>query len=302
MQCSDLERYLEAYLDLRLGRSRGAILRRHLSACAHCRARVEHLRAFERDLQRSFRAMERAQSVWTGLEPDLVRSGGLAEGSPALPFLGPADPPRRASTRAEIVGRRSTSTGTRPDVAADWRMTLGEELAASTSFSLEGPDGRRLDTSVPLVGWYMAANAALAIVMLVEAGYDLELIAAALERDGGIDAYIPGRAERISGEQGPLVYIDYGHSPDAFLQTLGALRRFTPGRLIMLFGVVKKNAIMMIDFAIAAQAEGKPAREAIWQGCLLRFRPIMMTTVAALFGTLPIALGYGEGADARQHG
>jgi multidrug efflux pump subunit AcrB len=63
---------------------------------------------------------------------------------------------------------------------------------------------------------------------------------------------------------------------------------------------VKKNAIMMIDFAIAAQKEGKSASEAIWQGCLLRFRPIMMTTVAALFGTLPIALGYGEGADARQ--
>jgi HAE1 family hydrophobic/amphiphilic exporter-1 len=70
--------------------------------------------------------------------------------------------------------------------------------------------------------------------------------------------------------------------------------------LIMLFGVVKKNAIMMIDFAIAARNEGKSAYDAIWQGCLLRFRPIMMTTVAALFGTLPIALGYGEGADARQ--
>jgi HAE1 family hydrophobic/amphiphilic exporter-1 len=70
--------------------------------------------------------------------------------------------------------------------------------------------------------------------------------------------------------------------------------------VIMLFGVVKKNAIMMIDFAIQAQAEGHTAHDAIWQGCLLRFRPIMMTTVAALFGTLPIALGYGEGADARQ--
>jgi hydrophobic/amphiphilic exporter-1 (mainly G- bacteria), HAE1 family len=70
--------------------------------------------------------------------------------------------------------------------------------------------------------------------------------------------------------------------------------------IIMLFGVVKKNAIMMIDFAIEARHHGETAREAIWQGCLLRFRPIMMTTVAALFGTLPIALGYGEGADARQ--
>jgi HAE1 family hydrophobic/amphiphilic exporter-1 len=70
--------------------------------------------------------------------------------------------------------------------------------------------------------------------------------------------------------------------------------------LIMLFGVVKKNAIMMIDFAIQERRQGLSAQEAIYRGCLLRFRPIMMTTVAALFGTLPIALGYGEGADARQ--
>jgi len=71
--------------------------------------------------------------------------------------------------------------------------------------------------------------------------------------------------------------------------------------LIMLFGVVKKNAIMMIDFAIEAQRlqEITPA-EAIYQGCILRFRPIMMTTMAALLGSLPIALGYGEGGDARQ--
>ena len=70
--------------------------------------------------------------------------------------------------------------------------------------------------------------------------------------------------------------------------------------IIMLFGVVKKNAIMMIDFAVDAQRGGASAYDSIWRGCLLRFRPIMMTTVAALFGTLPIALGYGEGADARQ--
>ena len=71
--------------------------------------------------------------------------------------------------------------------------------------------------------------------------------------------------------------------------------------LIMLFGVVKKNAIMMIDFAIEAQrVEGKTPAEAIYQGSILRFRPIMMTTMAALLGTLPIALGFGEGADARQ--
>jgi HAE1 family hydrophobic/amphiphilic exporter-1 len=70
--------------------------------------------------------------------------------------------------------------------------------------------------------------------------------------------------------------------------------------IIMLVGIVKKNAIMMIDFAIDAQRKGRPAADAIFQGCLLRFRPIMMTTMAALMGTLPIAVGIGAGADARR--
>ena len=71
--------------------------------------------------------------------------------------------------------------------------------------------------------------------------------------------------------------------------------------IIMLIGIVKKNAIMMIDFALEAQRnEGKAAAEAIYQGCLVRFRPIMMTTMAALMGTLPIALGLGAGAEARR--
>jgi HAE1 family hydrophobic/amphiphilic exporter-1 len=71
--------------------------------------------------------------------------------------------------------------------------------------------------------------------------------------------------------------------------------------LIMLIGIVKKNAIMQIDFALDAQRnEGKPPRDAIFEGCLVRFRPIMMTTMAALFGALPIALGIGAGAGARR--
>ncbi|MGA7786385.1 MAG: efflux RND transporter permease subunit, partial [Candidatus Acidiferrales bacterium] len=71
--------------------------------------------------------------------------------------------------------------------------------------------------------------------------------------------------------------------------------------IIMLIGIVKKNAIMMIDFALEAQrTQGKPAAEAIYEGCLVRFRPIMMTTMAALMGTLPIALGFGAGGDSRQ--
>jgi HAE1 family hydrophobic/amphiphilic exporter-1 len=68
----------------------------------------------------------------------------------------------------------------------------------------------------------------------------------------------------------------------------------------MLFGVVKKNAIMMIDFAIEERRHGANPQDAIFKGCMMRFRPIMMTTVAALAGTLPIAFAYGEGGDARQ--
>jgi HAE1 family hydrophobic/amphiphilic exporter-1 len=71
--------------------------------------------------------------------------------------------------------------------------------------------------------------------------------------------------------------------------------------LIMLIGIVKKNAIMQIDFALEAQRnEGKSPVEAIYQGCLVRFRPIMMTTMAALLGAVPLAIGHGAGAESRQ--
>ena len=70
--------------------------------------------------------------------------------------------------------------------------------------------------------------------------------------------------------------------------------------IILLIGIVKKNAIMMIDFALEAMREGgKSAEDAIYQACLLRFRPIMMTTMAALLGGLPLAFGGGMGAELR---
>jgi HAE1 family hydrophobic/amphiphilic exporter-1 len=70
--------------------------------------------------------------------------------------------------------------------------------------------------------------------------------------------------------------------------------------VIMLIGIVKKNAIMMIDFALEAERkEGKEPTEAILEGCLVRFRPIMMTTMSALMATLPIAIGYGAGGESR---
>ena len=71
--------------------------------------------------------------------------------------------------------------------------------------------------------------------------------------------------------------------------------------VIMLVGLVKKNGIIMIDFALEAQRnEGKAPADAIYEACVVRFRPIMMTTMAAFFGTLPIALGIGAGAEARR--
>jgi hydrophobic/amphiphilic exporter-1 (mainly G- bacteria), HAE1 family len=70
--------------------------------------------------------------------------------------------------------------------------------------------------------------------------------------------------------------------------------------LIMLIGIVKKNAIMQIDFALEAERSGHTPEQAIYEGCLIRFRPIMMTTMAALLGAVPIAIGYGAGGEARQ--
>ena len=71
--------------------------------------------------------------------------------------------------------------------------------------------------------------------------------------------------------------------------------------IILLIGIVKKNAIMMIDFALDAERkEAKPPEEAIYEACLMRFRPIMMTTMAALLGALPLAVGMGVGSELRR--
>ena len=71
--------------------------------------------------------------------------------------------------------------------------------------------------------------------------------------------------------------------------------------VVLLLGIVKKNAIMMIDFALDAERrEGKPPVDAIFQACLLRFRPIMMTTMAALFAGIPLAFGGGTGSELRR--
>jgi len=81
----------------------------------------------------------------------------------------------------------------------------------------------------------MAANAGLAIVMLLETGYTWEHLYSTL--DGShIEASLPGRTQLVSGTEGPAVYVDFGHSPDAFEKTLAAVRRVTPGKVVMVFG------------------------------------------------------------------
>ena len=127
-----------------------------------------------------------------------------------------------------------TTISATPGAPAEWNVEILDERAEHTAFRLTGPEGRSVETTVPLIGWHMAANAGIAIVMLVEAGFELEAIGRAVQ--DGIDAYLPGRTERVSGDTGPTVYVDFGHSPDAFLNTLGAVRTVTPGKVIMVFG------------------------------------------------------------------
>ncbi len=91
---------------------------------------------------------------------------------------------------------------------------------------------------------------------------------------------------------GALLALELTHTDLSVIAIIG---------IILLIGIVKKNAILMIDFAIAAERnEGKSSRDAIFEACLLRFRPILMTTMAALFGALPLALGTGTGSELRR--
>ena len=131
-------------------------------------------------------------------------------------------------------GVPNVSISSRPEVSAGWHVHIDEETAQHTKFTVTAPDEQTLSSSVPIIGAHMAANAGLAIVMLVEAGFEFEQIAKAIAN--GIDCYLPGRTERVSGSNGPDVYVDFGHSPDAFLNTLSAVRKVTTGRLFMVFG------------------------------------------------------------------
>jgi UDP-N-acetylmuramoyl-L-alanyl-D-glutamate--2,6-diaminopimelate ligase len=139
----------------------------------------------------------------------------------------------RVAQESAIPVRTISSQGN-PD--AWWQVEVTEESAESVAFTLTSQDGHTLETREPVIGSHMAANAGLAIAMLVEAGFNFDDIANVLRRDNGIRAYLPGRTEKVSGERGPNVFVDFGHSPDAFEHTLAAVRKFTTGRTIMVFG------------------------------------------------------------------
>lgn len=121
-----------------------------------------------------------------------------------------------------------------PELASDYLVEVTRETASETHFRLTDAHGNQLTSFVTILGAHMAHNAGLAIAMICESGVPFDRVAKAVS--DGIRAYLPGRTELVSGPASPNVFVDFGHSPDAFLNTLSAVRKVTPGRLIMLFG------------------------------------------------------------------
>lgn len=117
---------------------------------------------------------------------------------------------------------------------ADWKMTVTSSLPDGTAFRLDGPEGVLIETAVPVMGTFMAANAALALVMLITSGIDPTRLAEVTAT--GIPVSIPGRIEIVSGDLGPTFYLDYAHTPEAFSHLLDNLTAVTPGKVIFLFG------------------------------------------------------------------
>ena len=120
---------------------------------------------------------------------------------------------------------------------ADWHLAVTSQTIDGVSFVLQGPEGAHFRGSVPLFGRFMAENAALALIMLHEAGIPISQVEQGLTR-GRIPVYIPGRLEEMSDPAagGPRFFVDYGHTPGAFKAMLDALGEVAPGRVIFMFG------------------------------------------------------------------
>ncbi|UCR90123.1 Mur ligase family protein [Mycetocola spongiae] len=139
--------------------------------------------------------------------------------------------------RAQIPVTTISTAGVAPaGTVTDWVVTVEQEHPTHTTFLLDNPTHGSVRTRIPMIGAHMASNAGLAIAMLVEAGLKLTTIAQVLAADGEISAELPGRLVRVSGDSGPTLYVDSGHTPDAFAKTLQAVRAVTPGRVIMVTG------------------------------------------------------------------
>lgn len=129
-----------------------------------------------------------------------------------------------------------TTLATEYGASAEWHLAVTRETLDATSFVLNGPNSVSIRASVPLIGRFMAENAALAMIMLMEAGYSADRIETALGANHLLDVYIPGRLEKISRDAGPRFYVDYGHTPGAFAAMLDAIANVAEGRIIMMFG------------------------------------------------------------------
>jgi len=125
------------------------------------------------------------------------------------------------------VGRRGTPVG-------DWSVRDVQEGPAGTTFTVAHSDGRSMRVRTTLPGSFNIANAALALVMVVESGVDVGTVTAALEAAGGLSPAVPGRMEQVADR--PRVVVDFAHNPDALALALEALRPTTAGRLVVVFG------------------------------------------------------------------
>jgi len=136
---------------------------------------------------------------------------------------------------AEAARIPVTTVSSSPDETADWHISVTSESFDRTSFVVRGGE-TQIHSHIPLLGEFMAVNAGLAIVMALSAGLSPDDVAEAVSGERGIPVYIPGRLEVVSGPVGPIAVVDYGHTPEAFRLSLEALRRVTPGKIIMVFG------------------------------------------------------------------
>ncbi len=125
-----------------------------------------------------------------------------------------------------------------PDLTADWTVSEVAPQGTGSAFTITHTDGRRLRTSTSLPGHFNVANAALAVVMVLEAGVHLDDVAEALAGTGGVNGVVPGRMEVVGpGDAAhPRVVVDFAHNTEALDLALAALRPTTPGRVVLVFG------------------------------------------------------------------